>query len=58
MYALILWITAASATKEHNIDPKTFDTWINAGIPLKVVEVEKPKAIVEKELQKSVEVVK
>ncbi len=44
--------------KEHNIDQKTFDAWIYADIPLKIIEVEKPKAIVEKELQKSVEVVK
>jgi hypothetical protein len=40
--------------KEHNIDQKTFDTWIDAGIPIKIIEVEKPKAIVEKELQKDI----
>ena len=38
--------------KEHNIDQKTFDEWTQAGISLKVLEVEKPKAIKEKELKR------
>jgi len=38
--------------KEHNIDKETFDLWTKSGIRLKVIEIEKPKAIKEKELQK------
>jgi len=37
--------------KEHNIDQKTFDAWFAAGITLKVIEVQKPNAIKEKELK-------
>ena len=39
--------------KEHNIDQKTFDEWTKAGAQLRVIEVEKPKAIKEKELIKA-----
>ncbi len=39
--------------KEHNIDKETFDLWTQSGIRLKVIEIEKPKAIKEKELQKA-----
>ena len=38
--------------KEHNINQETFDLWSKAKIPLKIIEVEKPKAIVDKELKK------
>ena len=45
--------------KEHNIDQKTFDEWTKSGAQLRVIEVEieveKPKAIKEKELQKAKE---
>ena len=41
--------------KEHNIDQKTFDEWTKSGARLRVIEVEKPKAIKEKELQKAKE---
>lgn len=44
--------------KEHNIDAKTLESWQKAGIPMKVVEVEKPNAIKEKESDKSNPVVK
>lgn len=37
--------------KEHNIDQKTFDTWVQGGIRLKVIEVPKPEAIKKKELE-------
>ncbi len=37
--------------KEHNIDQKTFDAWTSAGILVKVLEVQKPTAIKEKELK-------
>lgn len=37
--------------KEHNIDQKIFDAWVSAGIVLKVLEVQKPTAIKEKELK-------
>ena len=39
--------------KEHNIDQKTFDEWAKAGAQLRVIEIEKPKAIKEKELIKA-----
>ena len=39
--------------KEHNIDQSTFDLWTSAKIPLKIIEVEKPKAIKDKELSKA-----
>jgi len=37
--------------KEHNIDQKTYDEWVKAGILLRVIEVTKPAAIKEKELE-------
>lgn len=37
--------------KEHNIDQKTFDEWTQAGISLKVIEVQKPNAIKNKEIK-------
>ena len=37
--------------KEHNIDHETLDLWVKSGIQVKVIEIEKPKAIKEKELQ-------
>jgi len=37
--------------KEHNIDQKTFDEWTQAGIALRVVEVQKPTAIKNKEIK-------
>lgn len=44
--------------KEHNIDAKTLESWQKAGISVKVVELEKPTAIKEKESDKSGQVVK
>ena len=42
--------------KEHNIDQKTFDEWTKSGARLRVIEVEKPKAIKEKEAKELDEV--
>ena len=39
--------------KEHNVDQKTFDEWTKSGAQLRAMEVEKPKAIKEKELIKA-----
>lgn len=46
-------VVNTQTNKEHNIDKETFDLWTQSGIRLKVIEVEKPKAIKEKELQKA-----
>jgi len=43
-------VVNTQTNKEHNIDKETFDLWTKSGIRLKVIEIEKPKAIKEKEL--------
>jgi hypothetical protein len=45
-------VVNTQTNKEHNIDKETYDLWTQSGIRLKVIEVEKPKAIKEKELQR------
>ena len=45
-------VVNTQTNKEHNIDKETFDLWTKSGIRLKVIEIEKPKAIKEKELQR------
>lgn len=39
--------------KEHNITKEIFESWSKAGIPLKVLDIEKPQAIKTKEADKA-----
>lgn len=48
-------VVNTQTNKEHNIDKETYDLWTQSGIRLKVIEVEKPKAIKEKELQRVID---